>query len=140
MPFLSSADLSVLQGVSEGLIVLGLVGVVSLVAISTDRPKHKRSMVVVFTLMAFGGGALMWRIDHLDNADRDLTPDQLAALSKSISQFPGVKFQVHTLIGDREAQSLATKIVDAVKAGSEPLPQFVQVQALPPRRGTGLLH
>jgi len=88
-------------------------------------------MVVVFTLMALGGGALMWRIDHLNNADRDLTPDQRAALSKSIIQFLGVKFQVHTLTGDREAQSLATKIVDAVKAGSGTFPQFVEVQALP---------
>ena len=61
-------------------------------------------------------------MDQLNNADRDLTPDQLAALSKSISQFLGVKFEVHILTGDREAQSLATKIVDAVKAGSGTVP------------------
>jgi hypothetical protein len=57
MPFLSGADLSVLQGLSEGLIVLGLVGVVSLVFFSTDRPNQKRLMGVLFTLLALGGFA-----------------------------------------------------------------------------------
>ncbi len=105
---------------------------VSLVFFSTDRPKHKPLIFVVFTLMALGGVALMWRVDRLNNADRDLTPDQLAALSKSISQLPDVKFQVYTLTGDGEAQSLVTKIVDAVKAGRGTLPQIVEAQSLLP--------
>ena len=68
----------------------------------------------------------------MNNADRDLTPDQLAALSKGMSQFLGVKFEVHILTGDREAQSVATKIVDAVKAGSGTMPHFGESQSLPP--------
>ena len=89
-------------------------------------------MGVLFALMALGGVALIWRIGRLNNADRDLTPDQLAALSKGISQFLGVKFEVHILTGDRRAQSVATKIVDAVKAGSGTMPQFGESQSLPP--------
>ena len=132
MPFLSGADLSVLEGLSEGLIVLGLVGVVSRLFFPKDRPNLRRLMGVLFTLMALGGVALIWRIDQLNNADRDLTPDQLAALRKGISQFPGVKFEVHILTGDREVRLLATKIIDAVKAGSGTMPHFGESPSLPP--------
>jgi len=79
---------------------------------------------MLFTLMASGGVAILWRADNLENANRDLSPAQQAALSKTVSQFPTVKFRVLTSRGNSEAHSLALKIVEAVKAGSGTMPPF----------------
>jgi hypothetical protein len=121
---LSDASLSLLNDLGEMLIALGLVGVVSLFFFPKGRHILERSLGVLFTLVAVGGVALTLRAEKLRNADRDLTPAQQANLSKAISQFPTVKFEVFTSRGDREAYSLALKIVDAVKAGSGAMPLF----------------
>ena len=118
------SDLSLLNGLGEALVVLGLVGAVSLFFFPMDRRMQERSLGVLFTLMAAGGVGLAWRADRLGNADRDLTPEQHVRLSKAISQFPTAKFEVLTSRGDREAHSLALKIVDAVKAGTGAMPAF----------------
>jgi hypothetical protein len=118
------SDLSLVSGLGELLIVLGLVGAVSLFFFPVDRRIQERSLGVLFTLMAAGGVALAWRADKLENANRDLTPEQHVRLSKAISQFPTTKFEVLTSRGDREAHALALKIVDAVKAGSGAKPVF----------------
>jgi hypothetical protein len=118
------SDLSLVSGLGELLVLLGLVGAVSLFFFPVDRRIQERSLGVLFTLMAAGGVALAWRADKLENANRDLTPEQHVRLSKAISQFPTTKFEVLTSRGDREAHSLALKIVDAVKAGSGAMPDF----------------
>jgi hypothetical protein len=115
---------SLLNDLGQGLIVLGLVGAVSLFFFPEDRRILERSLGVLFTLAVIGGVALTWRADKLRNADRDLTPAQQAALSKAISQFPTIKFEVFTSRGNSEAHSLALKTVDAVKAGSGAMPVF----------------
>ncbi len=118
------SDLSLVSGLGELLVLLGLVGAVSLFFFPVDRRIQERSLGVLFTLMAAGGVALAWRADKLENANRDLTPEQHVRLSKAISQFPTAKFEVLTSRGDREAHALALKIVDAVKAGSGAMPVF----------------
>jgi hypothetical protein len=118
------SDLSILSGLGELLALLGLVGAVSLFFFPKDRRIQERSLGVLFTLMAAGGVALIGRADKLENANRDLTPAQQAALSKAVSQFPAVKFEVLVSGADREAHSLALKIADAIKAGSGALPHF----------------
>jgi hypothetical protein len=115
---------SLLNDLGQGLIVLGLVGAVSLFFFPEGRRILERSLGVLFTLVVIGGIALTWRADKLRNADRDLTPAQQAALSKAISQFPTIKFEVFTSRGNSEAHSLALKTVDAVKAGSGAMPAF----------------
>jgi hypothetical protein len=115
---------SLLNDLGQGLIVLGLVGAVSLFFFPEGRRILERSLGVLFTLLVIGGVALTWRAEKLRNADRDLTSAQQATLSKAISQFPAVKFEVFTSRGDREAHSLALKMVDSVKAGSGAMPLF----------------
>ena len=115
---------SLLNDLGQGLIVLGLVGTVSLFFFAEGRHVLERSLGVLFTLVVIGGVALTWRAERLRNADRDLTPVQQAALGQAISQFPAIKFEVFTSRGDKEAHSLALKLVDAVKTGSGTMPPF----------------
>jgi hypothetical protein len=122
---------SLLNDLGQGLIVLGLVGAVSLFFFPEGRRSLERSLGVLFTLVVIGGVALTWRAERLRNADRDLTPAQQATLSKALSQFPAVKFEVLTSRGDKEAHSLALKIVDAVKAGSGAMPLFDEILSPP---------
>lgn len=131
MPFLSGADLLVLDSVSEALIVLGLVGLVSM--FFNNRRVQRRWLSLLFVVMAAGGLFLAWRIDRLQVADRDLTGPQQAALGKAMGRFQGIEFVVQTLAGDREAQSLAQKIVHAIKAGTGATPPVEETQpGLPP--------
>ena len=130
---ISFSGLSFLYDLGQGLVVLGLVGAVSLFFFPKDRRILERSLGVLFTLMAIGGVGVMWKVDKLLAADRDLTPVQQATLSKAISQFPTLKFEVFASRGDREAHALALKIVHAVKAGSGAMPHFDdQMPSLPP--------
>jgi hypothetical protein len=123
---------SFLNDLGQGLIVLGLVGAVSLFFFPEGRRMLERSLGVLFTLVVIGGVALTWRAERLRNADRDLTPAQQATLGKALGQFPAVKFEVLTSRGDKEAHSLALKIVDAVKAGSGAMPLFDEKVLSPP--------
>jgi hypothetical protein len=123
---------SLLNDLGQGLIVLGLVGTVSLFFFTEGRRALERSLGVLLTLVVIGGVALTWRAEKLRNADRDLTPAQQVALSQAIGRFPTVKFEVYTSRGDREAHSLALKIVDAVKTGSGAMPLFEDKMLAPP--------
>jgi hypothetical protein len=118
------SDPSLLGGLGEALVVLGLVGQVSLFFFPAGRRIMERSLGVLFTVVAIGGVALASRAATLRDADRGLTPAQQATLSKAVSQFPAFKFEVLTSRADKEAHSLALKIVDAVKAGSGATPSF----------------
>jgi hypothetical protein len=125
-------DLVLLDNLGEALAILGVAGVVSLFFFPEGRRLAERSLAVLFTLMAIGGTALMWRADRLVEAKRDLTPAEQAELSKAISQFPNAKFEVLTSRDDREAHSLALKIVDAIKGGSGGTPLFEEEEHLLP--------
>lgn len=127
MPFLSGADLLVLHDLSEALIILGLVGVASM--LFNERRIQRRWLGLSFALMAAGGVALAWRIDQLQIADRDLTGAQQFALSRAVSPFSGVQFVVQTLPDDKEAHSLARKIADAIKAGIGEAPEFMDTMS-----------
>jgi hypothetical protein len=124
MTFLSDSDLSFLREVGEILAVLGLIGVASLFFFPVNRRLLERSLGVIFTLTAVGGIALAWKTDRLENADRTLTPAQQAAIGEAIGQFPTTTFEILTSRGNREAHSLALKLVDAVKAGRGAHPTF----------------
>ena len=124
MMFLSDNDLALFSGVGEFLIILGLTGVVTLFISRSGRPIQDWLLGLLFALMVASGGGLIWRTDELGKADRDLLPDQQAALSHAISQFPGAKVEVFTNSSDREAHALALKIVDAIKVGSGVMPDF----------------
>ena len=130
--FLSDADLALFRGLGECLVILGLVGAVSVFFSSQDRRMQERTLSMLFTLMASGGVAILWRADNLENVNRDLSLAQQAALSKTISQFSTVKFRVLTSRGNSEAHSLALKIVEAVEAGSGTmLPFYDELVSLP---------
>ena len=121
---ISFSGLTFLYDLSQGLVVVGLVGVGSLFFFPKDRRILERSLGVLFTLVAAGGVGVMWKVEKLIAADRDLTPVQQATLSEAIGQFPTLKFEVFTSRGDREAHALALKILDVVKAGSGAMPHF----------------
>jgi hypothetical protein len=123
---------SLLNDLGGGLIILGLVGAVSLFFFPDGRRILERSLGVLFTLLVIGGAALTWRAEKLRTADRNLTPAQQATLGQAIGEFPNIKFQVFTSSGDREAHSLALKIVEAVKAGSGTMPLVDDMMRSPP--------
>jgi hypothetical protein len=126
------SDPSLLNGLGEGLVILGLAGQVSLFFFPEGRRILERSLGVLFTVVVIGGVALTWRAEKLQDADRDLTPAQQATLSQAISQFPTVKYEVLTSRADKEAHALALKIADAVKAGSGTVPRFDETMPAPP--------
>jgi hypothetical protein len=126
------SDPSLLNGLGEGLVILGLAGQVSLFFFPEGRRILERSLGVLFTVVVIGGVALTWRAEKLQDADRDLTPAQQATLSQAISQFPTVKYEVLTSRADKEAHALALKIADAVKAGSGAMPRFDETMRAPP--------
>jgi hypothetical protein len=127
------SDSSVLDGLGRVLLVVGLVGQVSLFFFPEGRRILERSLGLLFTLVVIGGVALAWRADKLRDADRDLTPAQQAALSKAISQFPNLKFEMFASRADREAHALALKIAAAAKAGSGAMPPFNEAMPAPPK-------
>jgi hypothetical protein len=129
--FLTDADLAFLKSLGECLAVLGLVGAVSLFFFPRDRRLQERALGLLFTLLAAGGVALIWRVDKLESAARDLSAAQQATLSQAISQFPAAKFQIFTNRVDREAHALTLKIVDAVKAGGGVISDYAEDRWLP---------
>lgn len=56
-------------------------------------------------------------------ADRNLSPDRQADLSRTIGHFPTVRLEVHAVRADKQAHSLALKVADAVTAakGTSPV-------------------
>jgi hypothetical protein len=116
------SDPWILDSLGILLTAVGSAGLVALFIASPLRPVMKRAVAVICPAMAIGGVLLMVRAEALRNADRDLDPAQQATLAKAIGQFPNVKFEVFTAHDDNETQSLAAKVVDAVKAGTGAAP------------------
>jgi hypothetical protein len=132
MTFLSDSELSFLRELGEILAALGLIGAASLFFFPANRRFLEHVLGAFFTLMAVGGVALAWKTDRLEAADRTLTPVQQATIGEAISQFPTTTFEILTSRGNKEAHSLALKLVDAVKTGSgAPPPFFDQLSPLP---------
>ena len=120
-------------------IVLAAVGGAGLIAlfISTPfRPAVQRSVGALCAAMAVGGGLLMLHAEALRDADRNLDPAQQANLARAISQFPDARFEVYTAYTDNETRSLATKVVEAVKAGTGGTPTLGES---PPRPQKGVV-
>ena len=134
------SDPSLLDGLGQALVVIGLVGQVSLFLFPADRRVLERSLGVLFTVVAIGGVGLAWKAENLREADRNLMPAQRAALSKAISQFPSLKFEILTSSIDKEAHSLALKIADAVKAGNGAMPPVDGTMQSPPKGVVLVLH
>ena len=116
------SDPWILDGIGILLTAAGSAGLLALFIASPLRPAAKRAVAVICPVMAVGGLLLMLRAEMLRNADRDLDPAQLAALAKAIGQFPGIRFEVFTANADSETLSLASKVVEAVKAGTGTTP------------------
>lgn len=116
------SDPWILDSLGILLTAVGSAGLVALFIASPLRPVMKRAVAVICPAMAIGGVLLMVRAEALRNADRDLDPAQQATLAKAIGQFPNVRFEVLTAHDDNETQTLAAKVVDAVKAGSGAAP------------------
>ena len=118
------------------LMAVGSAGLVALFISTPFRPPVKRSVGVICAAMAIGGGLLMVRAEILRDADRDLDPAQLADLAKAMGQFPNIRFEVFTAYPDNETKFLASKVVEAVKAGTGAMPP---VGELPPSPQKGVV-
>lgn len=112
------SDPSILDVMATLAFVLGLVGQVSLFAFPRDRRVLERVLAVLFTVMVGGGVGLAWRAEQLRDADRAFTVLQFDRLRQAIAAHPAVSYQVYWAQGDAEAQALAQRIADAIKAGS----------------------
>lgn len=99
-------------------LVLGLVGQVSLFAFPRDRRVLERLLAVLFTVMVGGAVGLAWRAEQLRDADRDLSGSHFAAVVRAIASHPGTSYEFQFLQGDREAQALARRLAEAVKAAT----------------------
>ena len=109
---------SILEVMAMIAFVLGLVGQVSLFAFPRDRRVFERMLAVLFTVMVGGGVGLAWRAEQLRDTDREFTSAQLVGLRQAFAKHPEVFVELHWGIGDRESQSVARKIAEAVKAGT----------------------
>ena len=107
-------------------LVLGLVGQVSLFAFPRDRRVLERGLAVLFTLMVGGAVGLAWRAEQLRDADRDLVGPQFAGLVRALASHPADSYEFQYLQGDREAQALARRIAEAVKAATGRAPAEAQ--------------
>lgn len=116
------SDPSILDSLGILLMAVGGAGLVALFVSQPLRPLMKRLVAVLFPVMAVAGVLLTMRAATLRDSDRDLTPAQLADLAKAVSQFPNIKFEVYTANADSETQALASKVVEAVKAGTGSAP------------------
>lgn len=99
-------------------LVLGLVGQVSLFAFPRDRRVLERVLAVLFTVMVGGAVGLAWRAEQLRDADRDLSGAQFAAVVRAFASHPGDSYEFQYLEGDREAQALARRLAEVVKAAT----------------------
>ena len=115
---------SILDDLARLLVIGGIVGQCSLFFFPARRRLLERSLAVLFTIAVGGGVGLAWRADQLREADRTLNAAQQATLSRAVGQFPGLKYQVFARTDDREAEALARRIADAIKAGNGTAPSF----------------
>ena len=127
------SDPSILDSLGILLMAVGGAGLAALFVSQPLRPFMKRSVAVLCPVMAVAGVLLTMRAATLRDADRDLTPAQQADLANAMSQFPNVKFEVFTANADSETQALASKVVEAIKAGTGSAPP---VGASPPPSST----
>src|SRR4051812_36472356 len=96
-------DPSYLNGLGTVLLIVGGVGLVSLLFFPAGRRTAKRALAVLFAVLVVAGGALPWRAQTLRAADRDLSPAQQAALTQAIGRFPDSRFEIFTSRDDKEA-------------------------------------
>ena len=125
------SDPWILDSLGIVLLAVGAAGLVALFIATPLRPTVKRSVGVICAAMAIGGVLLMVRAAGLREADRDLTPAQQADLARALGQFPNVRFEVFTADTDQETQSLASKVVDAVKTGTGAAPIVGETPPIP---------
>ncbi|MPZ35255.1 MAG: hypothetical protein GEV13_30490 [Rhodospirillales bacterium] len=125
------SDPWILDGLGILLMAVGSAGLIALLISSPLRPLMKRSVGVICPAMAIGGVLLMVRAEALRDADRDLDAAQLASLAKAMSEFPNIRFEVFTAHTNNETRSLASKVVDAVKAGTGATPMIGETPPLP---------
>jgi len=130
------SDPWILDGLGIVLAAVGSAGLVALFISTPLRPLLKRAVGVICATMAIGGVLLMVRAESVREADRDLDPAQLANLAKAMGQFPNIRFEVFTAYTDDETRSLASKVAEAVKAGTGATPALGEV---PPRPQKGVV-
>jgi hypothetical protein len=133
------SDPWILDGLGILLMAVGAAGLVALFISTPFRRRMERSVGAICAAMAIGGGLLMVRAEALRDADRDLTPAQQANLAKAVSQFPDIRFEVFTAYGDNETRSLASKVVEAVKAGTGAAPTVGETQQPTVQKGVVLV-
>lgn len=125
------ADPWILDSLGIVLLAVGSAGLVASFISLPLRPVMQRTVRVICPAMAIGGVLLMVRAEALREADRDLDPAQLANLAKAMSQFPNVRFEVFTAHTSNETRSLASKVVEAVKAGTGATPMVAETPPMP---------
>jgi hypothetical protein len=125
------SDPWILDGLGILLLVVGSAGLVAVFISTPLRAAMKRSVGVICAAMAIGGVLLMVRAEALREADRDLDPAQLARLARAMSRFPDTRFEVFTAHTNNETRSLASKVVEAVKAGTGATPMLGQTPPSP---------
>ena len=130
----------ILDGVGIPLTAVGSAGLVALFISQPLRPLMKRFVGVACPAMAIAGVLLMVRAEGLRDSDRTLDPEQQATLAKAVSQFPNIRFEVFTAFTDQETQSLAAKVVEAVKAATGAAPPVGTMPPLPTKGVTMMLR
>lgn len=125
------SDPWILDGLGIFLTAAGSAGLAALFIASPLRPAMKRTVAVICPAMAVGGLLLMLKAEAVRDADRDLDPLQQANLARAVSRFPGVRFEVLTANADDETRALASKVVEAVKAGSGAMPTLGETPPSP---------
>jgi hypothetical protein len=135
----------ILEGLAIVLMAVGAAGLGALFISRPLRPAFKRSVGVVCAAMVVVGVLLMARADALRDADRDLDPAQQAELARAVSRFPNTRFEVLTADTASETRSLASKVADAVQAGSgtapvrADIPPLMQKGVVPPLPQKGVV-
>jgi hypothetical protein len=135
----------ILDGLGILLLSVGGAGLVALVISRPLRPAMKRVVGATCGVMVIGGVLLMVRAEVLRDADRDLTPPELANLARAMGQLPNARFEVFTADPASETRSLASKVADAVKTGTgtapaiADVPPMMQKDVVPPVLQTGVV-
>jgi hypothetical protein len=135
----------ILEGLGVLLLAMGAAGLVALCISQPLSPALKRTVATICAVMTVGGGLLFARAEALRDADRDLTPSELANLARAMSQFPDARFEVFSADTGNETRSLASKLADAVKTGTgnapavADIPPLMQKDVVPPVPQAGVV-